>query len=69
MVTNSFEGTKSMDFGEDHPSLNHGVWRYKIINKALYQMTKTTSLEDFKQQQLKLIARVIRRKNNNILKR
>lgn len=44
-------------------------WQHRIINKEFHQITKTTSFEDFqKRQQLKWIAHITQRENNDIIK-
>lgn len=40
---------------------------YKITNKEFYQITKTASLEDFKQQQQKWIAHATKKENTDII--
>lgn len=48
--------------GEDQTSSTHVPWRYRIINKVVYQITECISLENVQQpQQVKFLSHVSRR--------
>ena len=59
----------SISSDEDHLDSEDYDWAYVVNNEDLYQITKTKSIRHFyEQQQIKWIAHIIRRENNNICK-
>ena len=62
-------GSDSSDEDTSSSDLEDYDWRYVVTNETLYRVSNTKSIKQFyEQQQMKWIAHVIRRENDNICK-
>ena len=61
--------TDTQESSSEDTSDNEYDWRYKVNNENLYRITKTSPINQYyENQQMKWMAHIIRRENNNICK-